>query len=287
MRELVWEATKQIQSLVIAGLALWIGRIAWNYWSPIPSSMLSRRLQQLLEWHDLTGPQLLYLIKPEWKWTASDVSDPDRLASLCQSEHLEWFADTFGVNRAWLDGTSDTISQTLSAYKWLDEFVRQMREGGWLHPSLRMTILTCDYRGAKEPLGDYAIVFSRLIEPDHPEAPVVYRYVLVEGFAWRWSHYPARRDTKTIARWFSRVFHSCDEIPVVSIGSKDLKEVVDLKVSPGKFLGDDACRDEFFEDRVLLERESVVAIPSPETEGIIDYLRSSPLMSARLPAPSV
>lgn len=246
------------------------------------TSKLSGRLQQLMAWHGLSGPQLLYFAKPEWNWGADDVSDAESLAAICRLEHLDWFAETFGIERAWLDGTDDIVTQSLPAYKWLDEFARHLRIDGWLHPSLEMTIFACDYRGPAKPLGNYVIVLSRQIISEHQDAPKIYRHALVESFSWTWRHWPARRDTKAIARWFSRTLHHCGEIPVVSICANDFQELVDRKVSPGKFLGEDAVREEFFEDRVLLERESVVAIPSPETEEILEYLRGSGLMSATL-----
>lgn len=277
-----------------------IGRKAfsqlWDYWMPAnwlrkeievatetDFDRLAVRLQHLLDWHHVSGLGLLYFAKSSWNWTAEGVGDPKRLASLMGLEQMEWLASTFGVERTWLDGRDNVVAYPLSAYKNLDQLPRQLAVGEWLHPSLKMTILACDYRGQCALLGRYAIVFSRQILSDREEAPKIFRHVLVST-EWPWRHWPARRDTKAIARWYSMEFRHFGQIPIVSISSKDFRDVVELKVSPGKFVPDVPTGYEYFEDRVLLERESRVAIPSPETEEVLQYLRKSGLMAALPPA---
>ncbi|MEW4452753.1 hypothetical protein AB1L30_08765 [Bremerella sp. JC817] len=245
---------------------------------------LAARLQYLLEWHRISGLELLYFAKSSWNWTAEGVGDTKRLASLMGSEQMEWLSSTFGIERAWLDGREKAVACPLPAYKNLDQLPQYLEVGEWLHSSLKMTIVACGCRELGEPLDRYAIVFSRQILSDHDDAPEVYRHVLLDT-VWPWQHWPARRDTKAIARWYSMEFHHFGQIPIVPIGAKDFKDLVELKVSPGKFVPEVPVGYEFFEDRVLLERESRVAIPSSETEKIIHYLRESGLLAA-LPSES-
>lgn len=245
-----------------------------------------KRIQHLVEAHRLNEGQLLRLIPESWNWNLGTIGNPDLLASALSAEQIAWFAETFHVELDWLEGHGEWAAIPFSGYKQIEWLAANFRECGWMTDKLRMTILARDYTGRQAPLGTYAIVFSSPLQQDREGQPQLYRHRLFES-QWAWDHWPCRRDTKAVARWFAKHLHTdhTGRIPIVPISSRDFTRVTSLEIPPSEFVPDNPVGYEGFEDRVLRplswpNGESHVATESEELSLILQHLEASGFLTA-------
>ncbi|UUO05321.1 hypothetical protein M4951_18305 [Blastopirellula sp. J2-11] len=260
-----------------------IGEV-YEYWKnrlfPKPktaSEIVFERIQHLYEAHRLSGISLLQHVPSHWNWTVETVGSPERLAAALHTEQLEWIAETFRINRGWLDGSDETILSPMHGYKYLALLKRTLEEQGWLDGALEVSILAANYQGGYGGLGWYAIVFSHPVARPHGDVPQIYQSALLET-QWNWGHWPSERDTLAIARWYSMEINRYAQIPIVPICDKDFEDIVELRKHPGCFLPVGPGGYECLEDRVLKSSESTRAVQPECVDSILSYLAESGLL---------
>ncbi len=232
-----------------------------------------RRIQSLLESHDLKFAQLLSVVPREWGWTLASISDGKSLLASINTDVLDWFAQTFDVNRAWLEEASDQIHESFSGYKHLDIFFNELSDAGWVEPALRMTILAEDYNSKHESLCRYAIVFSLPAIELELTDKTIYRHRLFES-VWDFHHPPCLMDTKAVARWFSMRHNHLGTIPIIPVNNRSFQDIADGRrlLSTAWTTGIGSL--DRFEDRILFKTESSRAKKTRGLEEIVTYLNS-------------
>lgn len=233
-----------------------------------------KRINALLESHDLKRPQLLGLVPKDWEWTLANIMDDDRLLSSISNEVLDWFASTFDINRAWLEGASDQIHNYIWGYKNLPEFFREISELGWTGPELRMAILAEHYCTKYPFLHRYAIVFSLPAIEIESTDRTIYKHRLFET-VWDYHYPPCVKDTKAVARWFTKRDTCIRPIPIIPVKSKLFQSITESRTLITHVWTDHIGGFDRFEDRVLYDFESCCAKETESMDGIVEYLESA------------
>lgn len=237
---------------------------------PVP---VVRRINALLDSHGLQPSQLLRIVPSEWNWTLANVADDNRLLSSINGDVLIWFATTFDVNLAWLEGASDQVHEFISGYKNLPRFFREISDLGWTDPGLCMTILAEDYSTKYPFLHRYAIVLSLPAINLESTDETVYKHRLFDH-VWNYCHPPCVRDTKAVARWFTKRQGSIRPVPIVPVNKCNFEAVTEGEhLLPTVWTNHIGGFDRF-EDRVLYDSESVCAKETHNLNGIVAYLDS-------------
>ena len=238
---------------------------------------IEQRLHDLITAHRLSPGQILSLAESQsWVWSIGLWNDFTKLREQLTTEQLSWLADTFHVERAWLEGRESRASMPFWGYKDLPTLTSSLDKAGWIAPDLRMTILAVDYPGNDAPLGRFHIVFSSPICEDDES---ISKHALFEA-SWDWSHPPCRMDAKAIARWFSMVHGHYRRVPIVSIRWKEFRSLSNGESMPARFVPSNEVGFDCLENRVLFDHESTRAIELYETEAVITHLNSYGLMGS-------
>ncbi len=238
---------------------------------------IEQRLQDLLAAHRLSPGQMLSLADDQpWDWSVGLWNDFPKLREQLTTAQLDWLADTFHVERAWLEGRESRASMPFWGYKDLPTLINSLRDERWLTSALRMTILSVDYPENDGPLGQFHIVFSFPIrEDDDP----IYKHALFET-SWDWAHHPCRMDAKAITRLLATTFGRHRRVPIVRIRRQDFEGVSKGEILPAQFVPANDVGFDCLENRVLLEHESTLATELYETEAVIAHLNSYGPMDA-------
>lgn len=245
------------------------------------------RFDALMRGFRLRRPDILRIVPQEWGWTLGTLTEPRSLLNAMTAKRIDWLAQTFGVERSWLEGHSNIAVMPLDGYKHPSRCIDDLVKRGWCTDRLRMTVLAADYAGNNGPLGRYVIVFSYpWLVWDDGERPI-YRHAVFESVM-NWYHLPCVLDTLALARWFTTTSRGFDAIPIVPATEEAVARIGQGSELPGAHFTDHIGGYDRLEDRVLGESESAVACPSPILPAALEYadqmlgehLRTRRLLSA-------
>jgi hypothetical protein len=167
------------------------------------------RFKLLAKSHGLTLAQVSGLLPRELAIRLSQFKDDAAIAETLTPDFLAWAAESFGVQRAWLEGGTDEVYGTIrSGYKWPDKFVLWLQSQGWLTEETQMHVFTAERKlaTAHKP-SPMAIAFARPL-PVFPDSDA--RQFLPTGDFWDWGHPPCRASILVLA---NRVL-DCSGIPI-------------------------------------------------------------------------
>lgn len=255
-----------------------------RWFLPSAARKIANRINDIQRSHGINSAELLRLLPNEWNWSLATVTTPRQLVDSLTPTQFAWFANEFQVEREWLEGTSDITTKPFWGYKNPKHLIDSLDSAGWNSIDLRMTILAEDYTGNDSPLSRYAIALSTPIAKLEDTGKIVWKHALFEG-EWHWHHWPCRRDTKAIVRWYSMHLHRFGVVPIVPISNRNFERLTTRKHLLASFIPDCSAGFDHMEDRVLLPRqlphgESMRAIETDELPHILDYARQSGIVAS-------
>lgn len=235
-----------------------------------PELPVVRRIECLLNSHELKLPQLLEIIPQAWDWSLDTVLAPEKLLAALGNDQLVWFAEEFEVELAWLNEGSNRAHSPISGYKNLDQFFETLCELGWASPDLRLSILGEDYDANYGFLGRYLLVLS--VPAFYVESidQTIYRHRIFDSMM-NYDHMPCRLDTKAICRWHIDS-HGIRAIPIIPVGTDQVEGVAAGETLISSVWTEQIGGFDRFEDQVLAEDESVCAKEVDELDAVFDHL---------------
>ena len=194
------------------------------------------RVRRVLEGHQVSDGAALSMVPPSWGWTHGTFSTDEGLLGALGPEQLDWLADTFGVQRAWLNGDEVPIFQWPAGYKAPERFVKHLRDRGWVTSDLRMIVLAADYKkGMERSLDHFTIVFSHPIGgTEEAESPTCAHVNF--DCAMRWDHGPCARDAMVLARWYHEQAVPFGAVPIIGCSHSEIDAVAEGEAFPGPLI---------------------------------------------------
>jgi hypothetical protein len=256
-----------------------VALLAWVLARMGRKGRLRRRFLDLLRKHGLETVQLLQLLPPEIKPTASDLLEDSKTLGILNDDMLSWLTKTFGVRRSWLEGHGKQIYEPLRAYKALDSFFRELEQMGVLDRDLQPFIL--HEKGCKltAPLGGWQVPVLVLAHRFTSLDGKPVRRFIICGDSWTWRHPPARFHLKAIARVFFKAFTTSTIL--VPVERRKLDAVRNGMVIP-QWLPEGSGGHEMFEEYALSAEESQIAQETEELPMVLELIEKSDFLRGLL-----
>jgi hypothetical protein len=246
------------------------GRDVPERFPPATQTFLDR-FSYLLQAHDLQPAELLEVVPKKWQWSMNDVATAEGLLRALRNRELEWFCEFFCINRHWLNTGEDWSFWPIFGYKNIGLVLEKLHHRKWRGRKLRMSLMALDYTRKKGKLSDYLIVFSCRRKRVGMDKTVFAHAILRPE--WRYGAFPARMDTKALARWFVTREVGSREIPIIPITRDRFDRIAVGKDLPGPFDPDATGGYDCFSDRVLWESESAHATEVKELGHVIAHMK--------------
>jgi hypothetical protein len=228
---------------------------------------IAKRLCELCNAHGVSLSQLPRIV-PEIRYP--DVKNTDALLESLTPQVVDSIAKTFGISSDWLDGTSESIYQTLWCYKAPENLFHFIKENQkTLSEPFPLRLLSTknafDRERSSHELALVA-VHEKEITPDFS-----FQWYTIFEDSWIWSHPPARLHLKALARtlWFSKNI----SIPIITTKLRTIEAVREGKLVPHAALNAPRKR-EHLEDYALTAKESLIALETDEVENVITLVKT-------------
>lgn len=247
-----------------------------------PKKELLERFRRIFAAQGLQPMQGMRVVPALKRMKAADLLDDDRLLQCLDDEVLASLADTFGVQRCWLEMADDeNVYESLYVDERPSKFLElliDLRSRG-AHAELHVVKGTenrLDSLGGSEPLA----VFLReeIARPDEGEA--VWRDIPIMD-RWDWGHLPCRIQLKALAlmAWQFEVSVYSHVAPQQRIDA-----FLDGKDLCGELIRDTGIHSWHLDDYIFTCRESVRAKDESEALAARRYLEEQGLMAPLLEA---
>lgn len=192
------------------------------------------RLLYLLAAHRIYEVQLLSIVPNEWDWNLETVYSPNAFIKAINHEVIQWFSNTFAIDKTWLATGSNEIYLPFWGYKNTKVLKQSLRSECWIKTGLRMSILAEDYTQKNGFRDRYMIVFSLPAIENQSGKAVTFKH---RPFEWQWSyrHPPCYNDTVNVAHWIQTLNEAYSTVPIIPIKSDDFQRLVDHKALIAQF----------------------------------------------------
>jgi hypothetical protein len=169
-----------------------LGRlISWLQNRANPARRQAARVLEAFEAHGFERTQINRLLPADLQLTQFELSTADEFKKVIKQRHVDWVADFFALNPAWLDGASEQAHTPIDSYKRPGELQAWFRE----HASrpddeaiYKLHLLTSDTSPiTPASSGYYAVVLEELSELGDDYLSRYYH--LTQGA--RFDHYPS------------------------------------------------------------------------------------------------
>ncbi len=252
---------------------------AWRRWrasrKPAIESVAARFLE-LYETHGVAAAQIPRF-EPALKLAA--LQSHETLLGALTPELLDRTARRFGVQRTWLEGTTNLLYRTWHCYKHSESFFARLRTLPFKRGEFQIRALTSvkqlDYRcGGTQPI---ALVFVEKIAAieDVSEIWDIDRYHVC-GDGWDWSHYPCRIQLKALVRILDQLGHQ--PVPLFRVSSAELEAVRIGRMIPRSLVNRCLLSEPSLEDYACSLREHAQAKETDELPAVIEYIEKAGLV---------
>ncbi|MCF7816790.1 MAG: hypothetical protein K9M54_02810 [Kiritimatiellales bacterium] len=236
-------------------------------------TIVARRFRDLFVGHELKLQHAADIFPSEFGITLDKLTSDEKILSVLTPKVLDWTARYFGVQREWLDGSSNQIypykSYTRHPNRIIDDVVELMRDSEFLEAFVFIDSedhdLTKDRQSTNGRIG---FLMRGMIKQLNSET-YLYRY-LVCGEEW-----PLWRDYLESLLVMGRLlFRHVDlSIPIMTVTTQELKDYWSLAKFPRVFISPPYQREFHLEDFGLYEGESAKARGDIYTLNIPEYIQ--------------
>lgn len=157
-----------------------------------PIRAQAQRVLDVFAAHRVAPTQISRLLPEQFAVPMQDFASANTLKAHLTPGLLDWVAEFFALNRAWLDGVADQPHQTICCYKQPLDFARWLAEHRSGEPfQFRLFVLKPSTRPIS-PASDEDIVITLEERIAHLDDQAIYRYYRFDGDG-PLSHFPVIR----------------------------------------------------------------------------------------------
>ncbi|MBO2535090.1 hypothetical protein [Rummeliibacillus suwonensis] len=223
------------------------------------------RFVQVYEAHGIKQNQIAFFIDKEFNLQLRDFKDNASILQVLNDDLIKWTCEKFGIQRDWIDGTSEKIYGRKDYYKQIERFIddicKIIREGEEVE-------LYAFKDGELDRADENHDVILLLRYPiDKINSRIIYKYVPIETY-WMWGYWRSRFQLKAI-------FFICERLHIFIRGYdlKERKKIADRVVFPEKIINDIPISITWYpDDYIDLISQSVQAKETDETEKVREYI---------------
>jgi hypothetical protein len=183
--------TYLVDAKVLVG---WLGQaIAWFQERRDPIRAQAARVLHVFEAHGVARTQICRMLPEQFAIPIADFASPEKLKAHLTPALLDWIAEAFALNRAWLGGVESQPHRKVGSYKYPREFLLWLQErrrasDAWIGlTALKAT----DEQVGPGSEGDVVLVVSEEFAELDDEP--ISRYFFVDGSG-PLDHYPVLRN---------------------------------------------------------------------------------------------
>jgi hypothetical protein len=249
---------------------------------PDPATQMGQRFLDLFRAHGVQPVQIQRLLP---QVTPDRVTSPEALLPLLTNETLTQAADLFGIQREWLEGTTDRIYPSLTCYKQPELFFQDLAAIRASRGTDRVQVIY-SHRGlgGKDLPRQLALILAEETGQVGDETICRYR---VYTESWFWDHPPCRLQLKAMARLVFLTRHIV--VPMVAAPDEVVTAVTEGKRFVHDLLRYSASSQLNLEDFALAEGtdisqgQSGVARDTHELPLVLHYIAHHKLEAAARP----
>lgn len=234
-----------------------------------PAFVIAERFVQLFEAHGVSVTQIPRFVP---RLSLADFCDQQTLLRALTPAIVDEAAALFGVQRSWLEGTTNRIYVRQPCYKnpaALFSILKAIRFDPHTFP-LRV-ITSCrnfDYHSQRsQPL--LLVLVEKLASVDDvDEIWDIDRYIVMDE--WDWSHLPCRIQLKAMVRVVDLTIG--ERVPIFHVTPSEFVAVAEGRRVPREFLTRCLLTSPSLEDYSCSDAESAVAKETDELPVVLNYL---------------
>lgn len=250
-------------------------RALWRQFSRSAQSgsvaLVGQRFLQLFEKHGVAISQIPRLL-PAVNLAA--LNHPETLLPTLTPAVLEQTAQLFGIQRTWIEGTTDRIYRTYPCYKHPTAFFKLLSRLHYEPHAFPVRALTSaktlNNRDSSPQHLVLVLVEKIAIFGDFDSSGDVERYHIL-GDDWDWSYTPCRLQLKAMARIMDQVFD--EGVPLICGNESQIELVRSGQCVPYSLIHDALLTNPSLEDYALSESESHQAKEICELPAVLAYIR--------------
>jgi hypothetical protein len=239
-----------------------------------PADVVAERFLALFGAHGVAVQQIPRLLP---QVTLAGLNSHDALVGALTNEVLDGAAALFGIQRDWLDGTTDELYQCRWCYK---EPARVFEDLATLNPDTfrePLLALSCTPRlSATGGRGQWLVLLLAEAAAELGEGEVL-RFCIY-GDSWDWGYAPSRIQVKAMVRL--AYLHAGRPVPLFRVSSEELEAVRDGKRVPSACVSGHGLNGVSLEDYGLSSLESVQAKEVEELPAVLRYIEENGLEAA-------
>lgn len=238
-----------------------------------------RRFIKVYEEHGILQSQIPGFVDKKFGLQLKDFKDQESVLQILNDELINWTCKKFGVQRDWIDGTSEYIYNRKNYYKkihsFIDDLYNLIKNGNDIDIyAFKFGDLVPD---DTEDENEQEVVLLMRYSIGQLNSKIVYKYIPISTL-WNWGYWRSRYQLKAI-------FYICEKLNVFLHGY-DLREknnIASGEVFPEKIVRSILNSITWYpEDYIELPSQSIQAKEVEETkkvreyfkqEGYLDYLK--------------
>ncbi|PPA87734.1 hypothetical protein C4A75_00545 [Brevibacillus laterosporus] len=220
--------------------------------------------------HGIAVNQISVFVDSGFNLKLSDFRDNDSILNILNEELLQWTCDTFGINRDWIDGTSDRIYRPRNFYKDVTGFIKLIVGLKEKHgDDVEVYFLKNGKLDPDEYGKHYVVIIIRSIIKNINNKPVYMNIPISTN--WDWGYWRSRYQLKSIIYFVQKLDiyfqgYDIDTITQNNLSSGQIYPEVELN----KF---QIGHTWYPEDFIDLPSQSVQAKETDETKKVREYIR--------------
>ncbi|MFJ7512582.1 hypothetical protein ACIQW7_24500 [Peribacillus simplex] len=226
-----------------------------------------KRFLQIYEAHSIEKNQIPAFIDQKFQLKIKDFKDNQSILQVVDEELLNWTCEKFGVDRDWLDGTSDRIYSRNDYYKNVEKFIDDLCE--LIKENNNIEIYAFKNKTLNRDDRRAYVVLLIKYEIGKLNSNTIYRYEPVST-SWIWGHWRSRYQLKAI-------IYLCKKLKIYIKGCDLVQEytIEDGSVFPGEFLNAFPITFTWYpEDYIDLISQNMQAVETDETEIVREYIKN-------------
>ena len=239
------------------------------------AAMVAQRFLELFEAHGVGVAQIPRFVPGIG---LGELGDSKALLSGLTPLVLEQTAQLFGIQRSWLEGTTNRFYRTYSCYKQTNELFRVLKSVRYdrhMFPVRALTTARALDRNSDmtQPL---VLLIAEKLAPveDVDQIWDIDRYHIF-GDGWDWSQWTCRVQLKAMGRMLDRIVG--ERVPLFVARAAELEAVAEGRRVPREFVTRCLLTDPSLEDYSCSHAESAVAKETEELPAVLEYIAAHEL----------
>ncbi|MEL3974308.1 hypothetical protein AAEO50_18630 [Rossellomorea oryzaecorticis] len=235
-----------------------------------PIRNVVRRFVMVYEVHGIAQTQIPFFIDKEFGLQLKDFKDEGSILHILNDDLIVWTCDKFGIQREWIEGTTNSIYPHVDYYKKVHAFIKDICTLD------KSAIDVIAFKSEKLKLKEnhrHCIVLLIRIPIDTLNSKIIYKYVPISTL-WDWGYWRSRYQVKSI-------FYICEKLRINICGYdlRDKELLASGSCFPQKLMSKIPITVTWYpEDYIDLPSQSCQAKETEETPKIREYIKEQGYM---------